>query len=382
MMKQLFPAVDGRRLPEDVFPFARLVERCFHLGLRVGVACCVGWMGSVVHAQDEGVADPSVVMNADGIRTILLESRTPPPPPPVFFSAQVVAHATIGSEFVDQTVELTIKVVQGEPEILSFGLNGPGQVLGVAGEGIASWSVRQTGKERFLDLQLNEGVSDPKPVIKMRSPQYRLPAVVTFTHLGPGDSVGFDSKVSFAYGAGVTGNLTTVNGFVPLSGRENGGSFQTSSGGKIELSLARDSASPEPIELVNTTLSGAVSDDGQSALFQLETTARVTDPSVEMTVLSGNAALVQMPNDANYQVRLAKTGKQTVYKVGFSKAGTFAVKLEFVAKVVKAADNQKSLDFTIAAGAVVPVRLQGLGAGLTFHRDQQSVVPLWQENVW
>jgi len=383
MMKQIFPTVDGRRLPEDVFPLARLVERCFHLGLMVGVACCVGWMSSVVHAQNEPVTDPSVVMNADGIRTILLESRIPPPPPPpVFFSAQLVANATVGPEYVDQTVKLTIKVVQGQPKVLSFGLNGPGQVLEVAGEGIASWSVRQIGKERFLDLQLNEGVVGPKPVIKIRSPQYSLPTVVTLTHLGPGDSVGFDSKVSFAYGAGVTGNLTTISGFVPLSGRKNGGSFQTSTGGQIKLSLARDSASPDPIELVNTTLSGAVSDDGQSALFQLETTARVTDPSVEMTILSGNAALVQMPDDSNYQVRLAKTGKQTVYKVGFSKAGTFAVKLEFAAKVVKAADNQKSLDFTIAAGAVVPVRLQGLNAGLTFHRDQQSVVPLWQENVW
>jgi hypothetical protein len=89
-----------------------------------------------------------------------------------------------------------------------------------------------------------------------------------------------------------------------------------------------------------------------------------------------------MPEDENYQVRLATAGKRTVYKVRFSKPGTFPVKLHFIAKIDKDADSQRMIDFTIAAGAVVPLRLEGLNAEMTFHRDQQSVVPLWQENAW
>ena len=349
----------------------------------VGIMACFAIGFSVpVCAQSEVETDATISADTETVRTIVLESRTPPPPPPVFYSAQVIADASVGTERVDQTVAVTIKVVQGKPDVLSFGLTGNGQVLEVTGDGIASWAIRQSGNDRFLDIQLKEGVTEPKPLIKISSRKYKLPATVNLTHLGPGASVGFDSRMSFKYEPGVAGMLTNVSGFVPLSGRDGENSFQTSTGGQIKLSLTRDSASPEPIELVDTTLNGVVSDDGESALFQLQATARVSDPSVEMTLLSGNAALVRMPQDENYQVRLANTGKKTVYKVGFSKAGSFTIKLDFVAKVVKAADNQKSVDFTIAAGAVVPVTLEGLETGLTFHRDQQSVVPLWQENAW
>ncbi len=392
MMKQIFSTKDGSDVPEGAFRIFAALTQCCRVGLVVVIACLIAWMAADSNGQDKNAlavpVNPTAPLgpngiDPDGIRTILLEARTvPPPPPPVFFSGRVVAKAMIGSEYIDQTVNVAIKVVQGDPEVLTFALNGPGQVVEVTGEGIASWAVRQSGKERFLDLQLSDGVVDPKPTIKIRSPKYSLPATVTLTHLGPAESVGFDSNVSFSYEPGVTGTLANVSGFVPLSGSMKGGRFQTSTGGQIKLSLTRDSASPDPIELVDTTLSGVVSDDGESALFQLQTTAIVSDPSVEMTLLRGNAALVRIPEDENYQVRLANTGKQTVYKVGFSKAGTFSVKLDFVAKVVRAADNQKSVDFTIAAGAVVPVRLEGLDADLTFYRDQQSVVPLWQENAW
>lgn len=390
-MKQIFSPKDGSERLGYAFRAVPMLKRRCCPGLLVAIASLVA--GMAVDANGQGKAEVVVPVNQtapvgpdgagpDGPRAIFLEARTAPPPPPVFFSARVTAKAMIGSEYIDQTVNVAIKVVQGDPEVLTFALNGSGQVVEVTGEGVASWAVRQSGKERFLDLELSEGVVDPKPTVKLRSLRYRLPAAVTLTHLGPGVSVGFDSNISFSYAPDVTGTLTNVSGFVPLSGQIKGGRFQTSTGGQIQLSLTRDSASPEPIQLVDTTLNGVVSDDGESALFQLQTTALVSDPSVEMTLLGGNAALVRIPQNENYQVRLANTGKQTVYKVDFSKAGTFSIKLDFVAKVVKAADNQKSIDFTIAAGAVVPVKLEGLEAGLTFHRDQQSVVPLWQENAW
>ncbi len=376
MRNQLFPK------PVDVGSATAAIMRPVRLGLIGIVACLAAGVGMPAYAQTEGETDAAISADAETVRTIVLESRTPPPPPPVFFSAQVVANASIGTERIDQIVTLTIKVVQGKPNVLSFGLTGNGQVLEVTGDGITSWSVRQSGKDRFLELLLKDGVTDPKPVIKIRSPKYSLPTSVNLTHLGPGASVGFDSKVSFKYEPGVTGTTTNVNGFVPLSGRSAESSFQTSTGGQIKLSLMRDSASPDPVELIDTSLSGTVDRDGQSVLFQLGTTARVTDPSVELTLLSGNAALVQMPEDENYQVRLATAGKRTVYKVRFSKPGTFPVKLHFIAKIDKDADSQRMIDFTIAAGAVVPLRLEGLNAEMTFHRDQQSVVPLWQENAW
>lgn len=386
MLKEFFSTRDGSKTLGSAFRKVLMLTSRRHVGVVFAVASIAAGIAVDVDGQEPPVNpnSPSVTDDtvSDGLRTILLEARTPPPPPPVFFSAQVVANAVIGSQSIDQTLSVAIKVVQGVPEVLTFSLNGPGQVVDVAGEGIASWAVRQSGEDRFLDIELTKGVVDPKPTIKIRSPRYRLPANVTLTHLGPGESVGFDSNVSFRYTTDVTGTLTEVSGFVPLSDGMKGGRFQTSTGGQIKLALTRDSASPDAIEFTETKLSGVVSDDGESALFQLQATARVSDPSVEMTLLGGNAALARMPEGSGYQVRLAKTGEQTVYKIGFSKAGTIAVKLDFVAKVLNSTGNYKKLDFAIAAGAVVPVRLEGLGDGLVFHRDQQSVVPLWQENAW
>ena len=362
-------------------PFAFGMCRGLHLPLMIVMTCLAFAGGAHVSAQ-ENDAQKDESLDQGSVRTLVLESRTPPPPPPVFYSAKAIANATVGRQKIDQNVMLEIKVVQGIPETLSFGLIGNGQVTNVTGDGIASWSVRQSGNERFLDLQLKEGATDLKPVVQIRSPEYRLPATMNLTHLGPGASVGFDSRVTFKYGPGVSGTLKAVEGFVLLSGKRDGGSFQTSTGGKISLSLMRDSASPDPVELLETALRGTVDRDGQSVAFQLTTTANVADPNTELTLLSGRAALVQVPESDDYQVRLSRSGKQTVYKIRFPKPGEFAIQLDFIAKIETSAGSQKNIDFTIASGAVVPVNLQGLDEQILFHRDQESVVPLWKENAW
>ena len=351
--------------------------------LAVGLIYVAGWLIPAASAQDE--SDPATIttsVDPDGTRTIVVDARPNLPPPPVFYSASATANAKIGPKFIDQSIQLAIKVLQGKPEVLSFSFNGGGQVTEVKGDGIQSWSVRQAGKQRFLDLQLKPGVKEPKPAIKLQSTRHTLPSIVDLPHLGPGDAVGFDSIVSISYSADVEGSTTETSGFAPLADNQQANRFQTATGGKIKLSLNRDSASPAPVELVDTTLEGVVHPDGNSVRFQLQSTAVVTDPQVELTLLAGNAALVEMPKDKNYHVRLARVGKETVYKIGFTSSGTFPIKLEFVAKVMSAAGNQRSIDFTIAAGAVVPVQFKGLASELTFHRDQQSVVPLRQEDTW
>ncbi len=56
--------------------------------------------------------------------------------------------------------------------------------------------------------------------------------------------------------------------------------------------------------------------------------------------------------------------------------------LDFVAALVTPEANGQGMDFTIAASAVVPLTLNGLDADLEFHRDQQSVVPLRDNDTW
>ncbi len=101
------------------------------------------------------------------------------------------------------------------------------------------------------------------------------------------------------------------------------------------------------------------------------------------SILSGNAAVSEVPTDANYRLRLSTDNEHPVYKLVFAEAGTFPVALDFVATLVTPASaNWHSMDFTIAASAVVPLTLNGLDSDLEFHRDQESVVPLRDDDTW
>lgn len=335
------------------------------------------------YAQEESdQASESSSTGEDGTRTIIVEARGPLPKPPVFYTASADATATVGVEQIEQVIQLTVKVIQGDAETLSFGLNGEGQVTDVQGKNIRSWSVRQEGAQRFLDLHVKENATDLQPVIKIRSRKLKLPATIDLTHLAPGKSVGFDSLVSVSYAAGVEGTVTAATGFAPLDAGDHSPRFQTATGGQIKLSLNRDGASPAPVELIDTTLKGDVHPNGKSVLFQLRGTAHVTALDTEITILSGNAAVSHVPSDTNYRLRLATENDRPVYKLQFSQTGTFPIALDFVATLVTPGVNGQGMDFTIAASGVVPLTLNGLEADLEFQRDQQSVVPLRDKNAW
>jgi hypothetical protein len=352
------------------------------LGL-LGIVGIPSLMGLPCLAQEKpDQASVSSVIGNDGAGTIIIEAHGRLPTPPDFYTASVTAAAQVGFEHIEQVIRLTAKVIQGDAKTLSFGLNGDGQVTEVQDEALKSWSVRQVGSERFLDLHLNEGTTDLNSVIKIRSPELKLPATIDLTHLTPGESVGFNSTVSIDYALGVEGTITEATGFAPLDADDGASRFQTATGGQLKLSLTRDGASPAPVELMSTTLEGDVHSNGKSIRFQLRSTARVTKPGAEVIILSGNAAVSQVPDDVNYRLRLSTDNERPVYKLVFSQRGTFPVTLDFVARLVTAEANWRSMDFTIAASAVVPLTLSGLDSDLEFHRDQQSVVPLRDNDAW
>lgn len=338
---------------------------------------------TTLHAQEpsEKASINSSIGN-DGTGTIIVEARGQLPKPPVFYTATARATVQVGPEHVDQIVELSIKVIQGEAKTLSFGLHGSGDVVEVDGENIQSWSVRRKDDKRFLDLNLSENAKESKSKITLRSSELTLPAAVQLTHLTPGDSVGFDSTVKITYAPGVDGTVTAVTGFAPLGADEKVNRYQTTTGGMIKLALDRSGASPGPVELVDTTLKGDLHSNGESIHFQLRGTAQVTEPNAEITILSGNAAMSQVPEDANYRVRISMKNKRPVYKLVFAEAGTFPVALDFVAALGMPATNGGNMDFTVAASAVVPITLNGLDAKLEFHRDRESVVPLRDKKSW
>ena len=127
----------------------------------------------------------------DGTRTIVIKSGDPVPKPPVFYTSSGNAVVQIGTESIEQVIDFAIKVVQGDAKTVSLGINGEDQITEILGEGLKSWSVRQEGAARFLDLHVNEQVKELKVQIKTRSRRFDLktPVSIVLTHLSPADSV-------------------------------------------------------------------------------------------------------------------------------------------------------------------------------------------------
>ncbi len=362
------------------FPMCRYASAFFASLVLLGL---IAFTSRPCRAQEKSdQASISSSIGNDGSGTIIVEAHGQLPKPRVIYTASANATAQVGSDRIEQVIELTIKVIQGDAKTLSFGLNGEGEVTDVQGGNLQSWSVRQQSSLRLLDLRLKESVADPEVVIKIRSPKLKLPAAIELTHLAPGESVGFNSIVTIDYAPEVEGTITAATGFAPLDAGDRARRFQTATGGMIKLALNRDGASPAPVELIDTTLEGDVHSNGKSIRFRLRSTAHVTEANAQITILSGNAAVSQVPTDVNYRLRLSTDNERPVYQLVFTQAGTFPVTLEFVATLVTPEVNARGMDFTIAASGVVPLTLNGLDSDLEFHRDQQSVVPVRDNDAW
>lgn len=336
----------------------------------------------VLAAQRSGATISS--STDDGARTIIIQGPAEIPEPTLFYSVIAKATANVGLDRIAQDIDVTLKVVQGKAETVSLGINGDAQVIDVKGDKLQSWGVRQEGGNRFLDLTVVEGVAELTVQVKLLSLKFDLkqPVAIALTNLTPADALGFDSVVKIQYVSGIEGTVTAISGFVPLNAAGRVLGFQTATGGEIQLILNRSGASPDPVELTDATLKGDIHANGDSILFQLRATVHVTEPNAEITILSGKAAVTDVPTDANFRMKLATENKQDVYKLEFPEVGTFPVLLNFVAALSPPAANGRGMDFTIGASAVVPLTLSGLDSDLDFHRDQESVVPLRNDDNW
>ncbi|TWT94622.1 hypothetical protein [Stieleria varia] len=350
--------------------------------------CLLAFIGLInvpaIAQEDADQATFSSSIGGDGTGSIVVEARGQLPKPPVFYTANATANVQVGPQSIEQTVDLSIKVIQGNADSVSFGLHGSDRVTDVQGEIIQSWSVRQEGEKRYLDLKLTENARDITAQVKLRSPEktLQLPASIELTHLTPGESVGFNSIVSIHYATGVQGTVTEAAGFAPLDDTDQSNRFQTTTGGQIKLSLNRNGAAPGPVELIETTLKGTVHPNGESINLQFRGTAVVTEPDAEISILSGNAAINVVPDDPHYRLRLTTQDDRPVYRLVFAEPGTFPVSLDFVAALTGSNASGRSMDFTIGASAVVPMTIEGLPADLEFQSDQNSLVPIRDQDNW
>ena len=109
--------------------------------------------------QDSNALQTQETQAAQEAHTIILSpGRTKPPA--FLYAASARAEIRVGVNAIEQSIQLQIRIVQGQGDSVSFGLGGVGDVIDVEGESIASWAVRTADARRYLDLQLRPTEDD------------------------------------------------------------------------------------------------------------------------------------------------------------------------------------------------------------------------------
>ena len=332
----------------------------------VAWACFIG----AATAQEKPTTEGDVTFTAKGVL----------PPPPLFFTAEVTSKTTVSATKINQNIPITLKILQGKPELLTLGLDGAGEIISVKGAGLADWAVRTSadGKQRFLDLKpvLVKGQPNPKELKLVVSTQHEiksLPATVKLLTINPGESTGFSSKLDVDI-KGLDARVASVVGMLPL---EKDWGFAANGINALTLNLYSSGATPDAVELRGARLIGTVDEKLGSAKFSFTAMAHVTDEDGgKIEFLSGRAAVSSVQADAQYGLNLLKNGSGSVYQMEFDRAGEFPVNLEIIARID---DQQKSwvgwntIDFIAPQGAVVPVQFSGLDSKVLFG-DLQPVL--------
>ncbi len=306
-------------------------------------------------------------------------------PVPLFFSARTDTAIKAGIDKVEGTITAKLRVHQGRPEVLSLGLTGVGEITGVTGMGLKTWTVRREADgTRFLDLK-PELPADPKA----ETPK-EFDVAITSLHgdtkqpldlllPGPGAAVGFASIVSLAGDGTTAPRVLAVEGLQSLQGDAEIQRFSGSVAARLNVKVELKGAAPRAVELTNATLDGQVTADATSVSFVLKGEVRVVKAGEAMTLLEG-VALSGATSGEGWFIRLKKSGESYVHELVGEREGSFPIVLSFEAPLGRQGD-WRGVDFKLHGGAVVPVRLAGLDEGVSFKPDE-AVVPERREGTW
>ena len=318
---------------------------------------------------------------------ILIPSKIAEKPAPLFFSAETSSVVNVFTNRTEHVITAKLRAHQGRPETMSIGLNGEGEITGVAGDGLASWTVRkESDGRRFLDL---------KPVLPAAGSPDPVPTEFTFTiratheipaekagepfallHPSAGAAVGFSSTVEIRNEGDAHARVTEASGLQPLQGMPD--RFFTGSG-ILRVTIGLKSSAARPVEFVNVSLEGAPTADLSGISFVLRGELNVTQAGEAVTLLE-NAALSGAPSGKGWFTRLKKRGEGFVHELVGEDVGVFPIELAFEAPLVRRGD-WRGADFKLHGGAVVPVRITGLPEGVSFD-PSQPVVPELRNGQW
>jgi hypothetical protein len=298
---------------------------------------------------------------------------------PLFFSATADVNAQVGLETVTSEQRIHFKIHQGKAETLTISLGGAGDVVAVTGEGLGDWAVRVAGDgSRFLDVRPLLPKDAPLTTLEIQVKTLLKIAQGNASLLlpGPASAAGFSLSVTATTDPGVDLRILKADGLVPV-GEGKPRQFLGYGAASLEFAAFPIGYILPDLELLDSSLSGRLAADGNSISFLLRTTARATKEKATAKLVSGVALSAVVSGDGWHVVLRDKDGG---YDLVAERAGDLPVELEFVAPVRRNGD-WRVLEFTLPAGVVVPVRIEGLAESVSFDRSL-AVVPERDGAAW
>lgn len=315
-------------------------------------------------------------------RVVLIPWAKAPKEAPLFFSATAEVNARVGLETVTSEQKIIFRIHQGKAETLTLGLGGAGEVTEVSGAGLRDWSVRVAENgARFLDVRPAEAdgkfPTELQVLVKTRVKVEKESAGLLLPR--PGSATGFSLLVNVTANSGVDLKMTQVEGLVPVEGAQNR-KFVGSGDALVSMRISPAGSGARGLEVMNSNLTGKVSQDGNSVAFRLTGTARSVGSGSAAELLGGGAALSDGVAGAGWHIALRKTGDVWNYDLVAEREGEFPVDVSFEVPVTRKGD-WRILGFNLPAGVVVPVTIDGLGMDVSFDKFL-AVVPEFHEKQW
>lgn len=311
---------------------------------------------------------------------VLMPWQPTPKEAPLFFSATAAVTARVGLADVTSEQQLGFHVLQGRPEVLTLGLSGAGEIVGVTGDGLRDWSLRvDASGARFLDLRpaLPED-KDAKPpadlnvLVKTRC-VFNGGAGGTQALLvpTPGTATSLAIDLTITADPGVALRVTKAEGLLPVEPAD-AHKFVGTGVAAVEVQVSPGGSGARGLELLDARLTGKLAEDRNSVSFHLTGTAHAAAEGSAVELFDGVALASGVAGDG-WHVVLRPVKDSYVYDLVAERAGDMPVAVEFDVPVTRKGD-WRILNFKLPAGVVVPLRLEGLGKGVEFNRGM-VVVP-------
>lgn len=294
----------------------------------------------------------------------------------LIYTTQLEQIVQITREKQAHTVKATFDILQGEAKEIALTISGEGEIKSVTGELLQDWSVRnETNGTRVLVIRPRPGqvrraeqtAEAPKvnvTIVAERATQISGQPQALLSFAPPNPAL-FTGSLRVEAAPELSVQATNIAGLIPVETKpeESQALAFRFHGSAYSLLLIISLGDPDARRVVlrDFRLEGRFTND--VAEFTLTATASVKNPKGGMVaVLSGNAALARLEENADWKVRF-QNGR---YYLVFEKAGEFHIQLRFDAAVLQSA-GWKGVDFAVAPGMIAPIVLHGLGADTQFQ---------------